>query len=255
MLEQADAWFGATTADDDMHAIDVELVEDMFPSDFHIIDLTHQGFRGSPGYSGTQLERPEPGALQELDIIYLLQRVYSAERIIHGPLKVADGEELVDVLIQGDDATLLLQAKDSPNTPATMGTKLDRKRRKAISQLTGGLSQLGGAISTIRREGNPSLKLVNGEALNIDLASRPLVGVVVVRELFLDNYDSYGTMILEFMDDNRIPTLAFDYNELEVMTRHCRSEPELLAAFYQIFDCAREHRIYPRLRFPNLPPR
>lgn len=255
MLEQADAWFGTTTAEDDMRAIDVELLEDLFPSDCYITDFTRQGFQGSPGYSNTQLERPEPGPLQELDIIYLLQRAYAAKRIIHGPLKVSDGEELVDTLILGDEVTVLLQAKDSPNTAATLDTTLERKRKKAISQLKGGLSQLRGALSTIRREGNPKLRLANGDALDINLAARPLVGVVIVRELFIDTYDEYGAMILEFMDDNDIPVLAFDYNQFEVMTRHCPSEARLLAAFYQIFDCARTRRIYPRLRFPELPPR
>lgn len=255
MLEQADAWFGATTAEDDLRAIDVELIEDLFPSDFYITDFTHQGFQGSPGYSNTQLERPEPGLFQELDIIYLLQRAYSEERIIHGPLKASDGEELVDILILGDEVTVLLQAKDSPNTVATLGTTLDRKRKKAISQLKGGLSQLRGALSTIRREGNPKLMLANGEALDVDLAARPLVGVVVVRELFIDAYDEYGAMILDFMDSNDLPVLAFDYNEFEVMTRHCPSEAGLLSAFFQIFDCARTRRIYPRLHFSELPPR
>ncbi len=255
MMEQADIWFGLTTAEDDARAMTVRLLEDLFPSDFLITDFTRQEFQGSAGFSNTQLERPEPGHLQEVDIIYLLQRVYSAEQIIHGPLKIADGEELVDSLVLGREVTILLQAKDSPNTAAILGTKLERKRKKAVSQLRDGLSQLRGAVSTIRREGNPSLKLVNGIPLDIDLAERPLVGVVVVKELFIDAYDEYGAMILEFMDDVGIRVLAFDYNEFEVMTRHCTSERALLSAFWQISECALERRIYPKLRFTEPPPR
>lgn len=255
MMEQADIWFSCTTAEDDARAMTVSLLDDLFPSDFFITDLTRQGFQGSAGFSNTQLERPEPGHFQEVDIIYLLQRAYSAEQIIHGPLKVADGEELVDAVVLGSEVTLLLQAKDSPNTAAILGTKLERKRKKAVSQLKEGLSQLRGAVSTIRREGNPPLKLVNGAPLDIDLATRPLVGVVVVKELFIDAYDEYGAMILEFMDDVAIRVLAFDYNEFEVMTRHCPSEQALLSAFWQISECARERRIYPKLRFTGLPPR
>lgn len=81
------------------------------------------------------------------------------------------------------------------------------------------------------------------------------MGVVVVKELFPDAYDEYGAMILEFMDNMGVPVVAFDYTEFEVMTRHCPSEKELLAAFHQIFLCSRDRRIYPKLRFPNLPPR
>lgn len=255
MMEQADNWFMFTTAEDDARAITICLRDNLFPSDFLITDFTRQGFQGSAGFSNTQLERSEPGYYQELDIIYLLQRAYSAEQIIHGPLKVSDGEELVDALVLGDEVTLLLQAKDSPNTPAILGTKLERKRKKAASQLKEGLSQLRGAISTIRREGNPSLRLVNGAPLDIDITARPLVGVVVVKELFLDAYDDYGAMILEFMDEVAIRVLAFDYNEFEVMTRHCPSEQALLSAFWQISECAVKQRIYPKLRFTELPPR
>lgn len=255
MLGQGNTWFATSTVEDDMRATSVILGEDLFPSNYLITDMTRQGFQGSPGFSTTQLQRPEPGTLQEVDIIYLLQRAYAAERVIHGPLKVVDGEELVDVLILGDEVTVLLQAKDSPNTAATLGTKLERKRRKAISQLADGLSQLRGALSTIRREGNLKLKLVSGGELDIDLSAKPLVGVVIVRELFTDSYDEYGAQMFDFMDKYRIPALVFDYSQLEVMTHHCQSEPALLSAFYQVFECARDRHIYPRLRFPDRPPR
>lgn len=254
MLDQGDAWFAATTVQDDLQATLVALGDDLFPSDYVIYETTRQGFQGSSGFAATRLERPQPGILQELDIIYLLQRVYAAERIIHGPLKVADGEELVDVLILGDEVNILLQAKDSPNTAATLKSKLDRKRRKAVSQLTEGLSQLRGALSTIRREGNPKLKFLNGEIIDVALGIKPLIGVVIVRELFMDSYDKYGAQIQEFMDKYEIPAMVFDYRELEVMTRHCPSESALLAAFYQVFDCVRNRGVYPRLRFPNRPP-
>jgi hypothetical protein len=255
MMEQADTWFSLTTAEDDARAVTVALLEDLFPSDFLITEFTRQGFLGSKGFLNTYLERPEPGYLQELDIIYLLQRAYPANQIIHGPVKIADGEELTDVVVLGSEVTLLVQAKDSPNTAAIMGTTLERKRKKALSQLKEGLSQLRGAISTIRREGNPALRLVDGTALDIDLAARPLVGVVVVKELFQDTYDEYGSMILNFMDEVRIRVLAFDYHEFEVMTRHCPSEQAMLSAFWQISKCAVEQRIYPKLRFNDLPPR
>lgn len=235
MMEQADTWFSFTTASDDARAITVRLLDDLFPSDFLITDFTRQGFQGSAGFSNTQLERPEPGPLQELDIIYLLQRSYSAEQIIHGPLKISDGEELVDALVLGKEVTILLQAKDSPNTAAIMETTLERKRKKSVSQLKEGLSQLRGALSTIKREGNPPLKLVNGTPLDIDLVARPIVGVVVVKELFIDTYDKYSAMILELMEDVGVRVLAFDYTEFEVMTRHCPSEQALLSAFWPEF--------------------
>lgn len=254
MLDQGDAWFAKTTAADDMRATSVHLGEDLFPSNYVITDMTQQGFQGWTGFTTSHLERPEPGPLQEMDIIYLLKRSYAEERLVHGPIKVSDGEELVDVLILGDEVTVLLQAKDSPNTAKTLDTTLERKKRKAISQLKEGLSQVRGALTTIRREGNPKLKLVSGEELNIDLNTKPIVGVVIVKELFKSAYDEYGSHVLDFMDRYQIPTLVFDYAQLDVMTRHCPSESALLGAFYQIFEYTRDQRTYPRLQFRERPP-
>lgn len=255
MLDQGDAWFARSTAADDMLATSVYLGEDLFPSNYVITDMTQQGFQGWTGFATSALERPEPGPMQEMDIIYLLKRSYAADRIVHGPVKISDGEELVDVLILGDEVTVLLQAKDSPNTAKTLDTTLKRKQRKAISQLKEGLSQVRGALSTIRREGNPKLKLISGEELSVDLNTKPIVGVVIVKELFKCSYEEYGSHILDFMDRYRIPTLVFDYAELDVMTRHCPSESALLGAFHQIFEHTRDQRTYPRLQFRTRPPR
>ncbi|MCF4993731.1 hypothetical protein GIW60_30650, partial [Pseudomonas gessardii] len=61
MYERADRWFSLTTYEDDARATTVFLEEDLFPSDYLITDLTRQDFRGSKGFSNTQLERTEPG--------------------------------------------------------------------------------------------------------------------------------------------------------------------------------------------------
>jgi len=254
MLDQGDAWFSRSTAADDALATSVYLGADLFPSNYVITDMTEQGFRGWRGFSTSQLERLEPGCMQEMDIIYLLKRCYPSDRIIHSPVKISDGQELVDLLIMGDEVSVLLQAKDSPNTINALNTTLERKQRKAVAQLKQGLSQVRGALSTIRRERNLGLKLLSGEELTVDLNGKPIVGVVIVKELFKCSYDEYGRHILDFMERFRIPALVFDYAELDVMTRHCPSESALLAAFHQIFEHVRDQGNYPRLRFSTCPP-
>lgn len=44
---------------------------------------------------------------------------------MHGPVKVSDGKELTDAVVLGKEVTLLLHAE-------IMGTKLERKRKKAL---------------------------------------------------------------------------------------------------------------------------
>ncbi|WAC45205.1 hypothetical protein OU997_03150 [Pseudomonas sp. SL4(2022)] len=247
---QAESWLANRTAKDDAQSFVVELQQDLFPSNCKIIEMNaRHGFLGSSGFSSTSLERAEPGPLQEIDIIFLLQRVYAADRIVHGPLKVSDDEELVDVLILGKEMNVLLQAKDSPNTSKILNTTIDRKRRKSVSQLKDGLSQLGGALSTIRREGVVQLKIAATAGLEVNFSTKPCLGIVIVKELFPDKYDEYSSLALDFVGKQQMPIVFFDYPEFEVMTRHFPSEDALLSVFDQIFAYALNNHLYPRFRF------
>jgi len=251
LMQRAHEWFAWRSDDDDCRAIPVKLSDTLLP-----VDLVHynmredaHGYLGSPGFSRSTLQRPEPGAQQELDIIMLLQRAYTPRQIVHSPVKVADNEELVDIAVAGTHCTLLIQAKDSPNTDQGLRTSLERKQSKSVSQLKGGLSQVGGAVSCIRRTTGLELKLADNEKLDIDLSARPLVGVVVVKELFLDKFDIYSDLAIKTMEKFGLPVVFFDYAEFERMTRYCSSEAKLLSAFDQILSVAIETGHYPRLSF------
>ncbi len=229
LMQRAHEWFACRSDDDDCKAIPVKLSDTLLPVDvvhYNMREDAH-GYLGSPGYSRSTLRRPEPGVQQELDIIMLLQRVYTPSQIVHSPVKVADNEELVDIAVAGTHCTLLIQAKDSPNTDQALRTSLERKQSKSVSQLKGGLSQLGGAVSCIRRT----------------------TGLVVVKELFPDKLDIYSDLAIKTMEKFGLPVVFFDYAELERMTRHCSSEAKLLSAFDQILSVAIETGHYPRLSF------
>jgi hypothetical protein len=254
MLDKAEAWFGLRDELDDKEAFVVTLIESLFPDDFLIMDLDSEKhlFNGSKSFSTTSLERDEPGSYQELDIVFLLQRVYEPSRIFLNPVKAGDGEELVDVMVLGDDAVLLVQAKDSPNTEKILRTTVKRKRIKALNQLKGGASQLRGAIAEIKR--NPLVQLKRGEgAVEVDLSGRQLIGVVVVKELFNDSFREYSSVVFELMDKAKTPAVFFDYPELNMMTLHCNCEDKFLSATHQIFSSAMERGEFPRLRYSGRP--
>ncbi|WP_258198525.1 hypothetical protein [Pseudomonas entomophila] len=251
LMECAERWFAQRTECDDLKAFTVKLNDILCPRELAHYNLREDDHRylGSRGFSCTTLRRPEPGSQQELDIVMLLQRVYAPSRIVHSPTKVTDNEELVDIAVAGAHYTLLIQAKDSPNTDQTLRTSLARKQSKSVSQLKGGLSQLGGAVSCIRRTTSLELKLAEKDKLDIDLSARPLIGVVIVKELFPGKFDAYSDLAIKTMKKLRLPVVFFDYPEFERMTRHCTSEAELISAFDQILEVAIETGIYPRMSF------
>lgn len=251
LMQCAHEWFARRSDDDDGKAFTVRLSNSLLPRDLVYYNMREDvhGYRGSPGFSRITLRRPEPGVLQELDIIMLLQRVYAPSQIVHSPTKVADNEELVDIAVAGAYCTLLIQAKDSPNTDQTLRTSLDRKKSKSVSQLKGGLLQLGGAVSSLQRTPDLKLKLAGNEAVDSDLTACPLVGVVIVKELFSNKFDVYSKLAFDAMNKYGLPIVFFDYSEFERMTQHCTSETGLLSAFDQILGVATESGLYPRLSF------
>lgn len=254
MLDKAERWFGLRNERDDEEAVAVTLTESLFPDDFVIMDLEYEKhlFNGSQSFSSTSLEREEPGSYQELDMVFLFQRVYETSRIFLNPIKAADGEELVDIMVLGDEAILLVQAKDSPNTEKILRNTVKRKRIKSLNQLKEGTSQLRGAIAEIRR--NSLVRLKYGEnTLEVDLSGRQLIGVVVVKELFNDSFQEYSSVAFDLIDKTQTPVVFFDYPELNMMTLHCNSEEKFLSAAHQILSIAMERSEFPRFRYSGRP--
>jgi hypothetical protein len=90
--EQANLWFSYRDEKDDSEAISIKFGEPLFAEDIVVSDLRPDSyqFHGGRGYGVTSLERSEPGAYQELDIIVLLQRVFRPDQIYHAPKRHYD---------------------------------------------------------------------------------------------------------------------------------------------------------------------
>ena len=83
MSEFATAWFGVRVTDDDLQAISVKFEDPMYAEDRKFKDERPELFRfhGSTGFTEVSLVKLEPGQFQEMDIILLLQRIFSPEQI------------------------------------------------------------------------------------------------------------------------------------------------------------------------------
>ncbi len=97
--EQAAAWIGLGSAQDDADAIKVHFTESLIPEDLMVLDLRYDQytFHGSKGFGFTSLEREDAGRYQEMDIINLIHRVFRSDQIYHAPKRFYDMEEIADI--------------------------------------------------------------------------------------------------------------------------------------------------------------
>src|SRR5690606_28110417 len=122
----------------------------LYPDDLLVIDTNPEAydFNGAEGNPAvTSLERQEPGAFQERDIVAFLKRAFPADAIFLNPVRLDTGREFSDVLCLTDDVLLVVQAKDSPNTEAALRRDINRKRAVIRSHIEKASLQLRGALS------------------------------------------------------------------------------------------------------------
>jgi hypothetical protein len=243
-------WFGLRNADDDARAFAVDLGERLYPDDLLLIDARDNAydFQGSKGVVVmTSLEREKPGAFQERDIVALLRRAFLGEAIFLNPIREDSGKELTDILVVTDEVVLLVQAKDSPNTEASLRRSIDRKRAVIRSHIDKGAKQLRGALIYILEREEIILRTPSGPRA-VDVADRAICGLVVVREMFDDDYKACSAPVLAVANACEQPCVLLDYPALHVMALHLPSPARLINGFYQLFDVAMEHGEYPKPR-------
>jgi hypothetical protein len=249
-------WFGLRTNEDDACAFTVALGERLYPDDLMIIDARHTAyaFQGSDGVViSTSLEREEPGASQEQDIVALLRRVFPGEAIFLNPVRDDTGKELTDVLVVTDETLLLVQAKDSPNTEAALRRPIERKRAIIRRHIEKGARQLGGALSHCLERDEIGLRTASGRRM-VGIADRAICGLVVVREMFDDDYKSCSAPVLAVAKACSRPCILLDYSGLHLMALRLSLPVLLVNGFYQLFAVALERGEYPKPRFSAGPP-
>ena len=102
-------WFGARSTADDNAALRINLFETQLADNLYPQSQT-------------------PGEFNERDIEIGLHRAFSGDQVYRNPMRAKEGREFVDVLVATEKTVLLIQAKDSPITEATLVVRLIARR-------------------------------------------------------------------------------------------------------------------------------
>ena len=248
-------WFGLRAPEDDGNAFHVVLGERLYPDDIVIIDARDASydFQGAEGrVISTSLEREQPGTYQEQDIVGLLRRVFPGKAIFLNPVRENTGKELCDVLVVSDKFLVLVQAKDSPNTEASLRRSIDRKRSVIRAHIDKGARQLRGALIHCREQDHLVLRTPSGPHM-VDIAGRTICGIVVVREMFEDEYRACSQPVLAVALECRELCVLLDYAALHMLARRLASPERFVSGLHQLFHTALQFGEYPKPRFTIRP--
>jgi hypothetical protein len=250
---QMQRWFALRTGGDDEQTINIKFRERLMPEDLFIMDSRPENHRfpGSPAVSFSELEREQPGSFQEQDIARLLRRLFHPEHIFLNPKRTADNEEIADLLVITDSELIVVQAKDSPNIERVLRNSVARKKKTTEGALTKAANQVKGALRYIRSKSPLELK-IDDTTVTLDVDGLEFRSLIVVKELFNDEYDKYTPLLLDVYKETDVPCVVLDYPELVSYTSGLNTEG-FFEALDRVFSYGLNTGMFPRLRIWSLP--
>jgi len=255
IAERLQTRFSIRDKADDAAAFTLRLGERLYPDDLALIDGRPEAYQFQDAHSRvafSQLVREDPGPAQERDIAVMLGRAFSAESIYLNPFRADTGTELTDVLVVTDKVMLFVEAKDSPNTVASLNRSIGRKRLAIRNHIAKATQQLSRGLRYARNHDGVTIRSADG-AETLPLAGRQLLGLVVVREMFDDDQIACSEPVLALKDALRLPIMLTDYAGLHVISLNLRTPARFINALHDLFDFALEHGQFPKSAW-NGPP-
>lgn len=249
-LDQMAACFGVRTSADDFAAMSIALGELLVPDDLFHIDARPESnaYHGWRGVDHSRLVRENPGPFQERDIVLMLGKVFPRGTIYLGPLRVNDHKEIADIIVITQSYALFIQAKDSPNTEHVLHNTIARKKATALKSLKKAEAQISGAIRYANAS-NPMQMLVGLGSVEVSLSSLRQRALIVVKELFNDEYPAYSELLLANSKRTAVPCIALDYSELNQYTSNLADEKSFFEAYERVYEHGKGTGMFPRLRF------
>lgn len=248
--------FGLRTVDDDCNAYEMKLEDRLYPDDVMIMDIRENfsGFNDSQNNIAiTSLERDgDPGPMQEKDIARLFRRLYEKNEIFLNPFRADDAKkekrELVDILIVTEHVMLFVQAKDSPNTADMLQRSIERKRKTIRGHIKKATDQVRGALCYARDNDGITIS-INDNPVTIKRNGRQLVGLIVVKELFDDDYPECSAPVLKLVRELDLPINLLDYPQLHILTQNFTTQIAFINGLFDALDMALDHEQFPKSVF------
>ena len=222
-------WFGARSTADDNAALRINLFETQLADNLYQQSQT-------------------PGEFNERDIEIGLHRVFSGDQIYRNPMRAKEEREFVDVLVATEKTVLLIQAKDSPITEATLSRTIDRKEATTAAHVKKAAAQLKGSINHLRSGSSVEI-ITDGQRWNVSMPDREVFGLVIVKELFDPERSACSGPVLFVSEETNIPCLLLDYREFQQLTFFRPTEESFVGTLKEFFSAACEHGLFPRSRF------
>jgi hypothetical protein len=248
VAERLNHRFAVRDGDDDRSAFTLTLGERLYIDDFAILDTRPavQQFREAQSRRAiAQLVREDPGPFQERDIAVLFSRAFPAEKIYLNPFRADTTKELIDVLVVTDREMLFVEAKDSPNTAASLARSIERKRQTIQKQIEKATKQLRGSLSYAQNHGGVTVESADGPT-TIPLDGRQLLGLVVVREIFDHDQLANSKPVLDLVDELLLPVMLIDYPGLHMVSLNLCTPERFVDALHNLFDAAIAHGRFPK---------
>lgn len=256
ILRRLEERFSVRDEADDDHALTIKLGERLYPDDFMFIDGRDEVYRfqgADSSVAATSLEREIPGPFQERDIAVMLGRVFDGESIYLNPIRDDTGKELTDVLVVTDKMMVFVQAKDSPNTEAALRRTVERKRTAIRAHIDKAAKQLKGAMGYARKNGSVVIRTDDGP-VTLPVGDRQLLGLVVVREMFDDDYAACSAPVLAAVQALELPAVLLDYSGLHIMAQNLRTPARFINGLGDMFEMAIDRDEFPKPAYFGPPP-
>jgi len=95
---------------------------------------------------------------------------------------------------------------------------------------------------------SPIRMVIDSKEYEIEIGERQLRTLVIVKELFNDEYSIYSPIILSLVQSSNIPCIALDYPELNIYTSNLADEFSFFEAYDRVSDYGIQNGTFPRLR-------
>ena len=234
-------WFGARTADDDQRAILAVFKDSHSPSELFVLDATPEmnGYQGGAGFRHDTLSRTNPGYHQERDISACLLRVFESDQVMMNPRRKDNQKEILDHLVLTEELAILVQAKDSPTTEASITRTIQRKRLATRSQIYAAVRQINGAARYLQQQGAAKI-VVAEQNIEIGLGDRRVIGLAIVKELFDDEGEAYTAACVK-MAALSGGGMVMDYNSFHAFTHWFASHDAFVQSLEKLIAHVSKH--------------